>query len=698
MDIPNKLKLLFGKLLEPGYVINNYYSDSLISKLQNADKDFLWKLNDFGDDASIKCVLDFVLEPIINNPYEKVKSIEKEDEFIVAALNLITVTIKKFLPPNLSLLLETTPDSPLNNIGELIYSNMHDINWEIKDSALEMLLVCTEISFIKYTPFQKQIIDNNLIVVAATISLNESEFYVQASALKCLGAATKIRSIWEHLLQAHCNIQENLISIMANNPEGIVRKEATIVLSEMYQNLKLTPAFKKTLYEHMVSAAIADFHWEVQVSALKFWKLVIQNYFTDQGMLDGTFPPVTFSKESRKIITLNQSEIHKILVKILDELANNGCLTVLVKLLQDTDVEIIDSAYQVSSELHNILVKYNVCDIIKSNKEINTSLTDEYMNIQQTVKEYVDLNEVMEEAVEEKSDSVIEGIVNSDDINLLSNIYQHRMRLQNEHGNVVNMEPKIKLEKYVSPLAFIKIMSDNDFNMIIEEKHRWKDGIRSLESLLDDILALKGLSSKVPNNRNTHFQNDVLRCESGCRKRVKKLLDKRGSEEGICPFPTRDMPGTVQRVKLCRSELAMNDILRCYYAPRLFLLLRHVRILCHYNARDELNNDKISCVVPQLDTETIMNSKVMNNESHVKERWKNYLESVFACDDTVTETECMIDDGNEREITTDEIMKALKRMKVGKATRYNKVSSEMLRGGRPYWQVCCINVLLLVKS
>ncbi|GBP43766.1 hypothetical protein EVAR_28941_1 [Eumeta japonica] len=41
----------------------------------------------------------------------------------------------------------------------------------------------------------------------------------------------------------------------------------------------------------------------------------------------------------------------------------------------------------------------------------------------------------------------------------------------------------------------------------------------------------------------------------------------------------------------------------------------------------------------------------------------------------------MIDDGNESEITTDEIMKALKRMKVGKAVGYDRVSSEMLRGG-----------------
>ncbi|GBP38739.1 hypothetical protein EVAR_22388_1 [Eumeta japonica] len=41
---------------------------------------------------------------------------------------------------------------------------------------------------------------------------------------------------------------------------------------------------------------------------------------------------------------------------------------------------------------------------------------------------------------------------------------------------------------------------------------------------------------------------------------------------------------SVQRTKLCRSELAANYILRRYHAPRFFLLLRHVPILRHCDA------------------------------------------------------------------------------------------------------------------
>ncbi|GBP30677.1 hypothetical protein EVAR_75898_1 [Eumeta japonica] len=61
----------------------------------------------------------------------------------------------------------------------------------------------------------------------------------------------------------------------------------------------------------------------------------------------------------------------------------------------------------------------------------------------------------------------------------------------------------------------------------------------------------------------------------------------------------------------------------------------------------------------------------LNEENNVKKRWKNYFKNLFVCedtvaDDTVTATEYMIDDGNESEITMDEIMKVLRRMKVGK--------------------------------
>lgn len=80
----------------------------------------------------------------------------------------------------------------------------------------------------------------------------------------------------------------------------------------------------------MAAAAVSDLHWEVKVYALEFWSQFIKSQFTDQGMLDGSFPTVTFSKEHKKIVSLNDEEIRKRILKALDELAKQNCLGVSV--------------------------------------------------------------------------------------------------------------------------------------------------------------------------------------------------------------------------------------------------------------------------------------------------------------------------------------------------------------------------------
>lgn len=82
------------------------------------------------------------------------------------------------------------------------------------------------------------------------------------------------------------------------------------------------------LYETMFHAAVNDLHWEVKVYALTFWKEVISCNLANQGMIDGVFPSVTFSKQLRKIVTLDSAEIHTRLSRVMHELGKNGCLQV----------------------------------------------------------------------------------------------------------------------------------------------------------------------------------------------------------------------------------------------------------------------------------------------------------------------------------------------------------------------------------
>ncbi|XP_026498986.2 uncharacterized protein LOC113402857 [Vanessa tameamea] len=462
-------------------LVMTYVLDSLLSLVKN------YNIN-WQESLEILCLYSVV--------FKVLKRQNLTCKFVVTALNVITITVKKFLPPNLSLLLDAKPGSPMHELGKLIYMKMHDFHWEVRDSALELLYVCTDISFIKFPPFQKQIISNDLINVAMTMVLNDHEYYVHVSALKCVGAASKVCPLWEHLKAQFPDVQEQLLSILSNNPEGIVRKEACSVLCEIYQNVKLNYNFKVTLYDHMVSAALSDFHWEVQLTALKFWKIVIQSLLNDQGMLDGTFPPVTFSRETRKIVTLNQTEIQKRLMRILEELAAIGCLTVLLKLLHDeTEVEIMDTAFTIATELLDILDRYKVPKSLTPSENEPKNVND-LLNKIKLDNIHVENCVVEESDNSKKAENVIESILKADDINLLANIYERHMSLQPNEPNITSVS-RTKFLRFASPFLFVSFIRSKDFKKIIEQKHNWKHGIKSLSSLLDDVLGIYEVNDEI---------------------------------------------------------------------------------------------------------------------------------------------------------------------------------------------------------
>lgn len=247
----------------------------------------------------------------------------------------------------------------------------------------------------------------------------------------------------------------------------------------------------------MTSAALADFHWEVQITALKFWKETIQTALSEQGMLDGTFPSVTFAKESRKIVTLNDKEIQKRLVKCLEELASIGCLTVLSVLLdEDTETEIMNAALTISLELLEILNKYKVPEVLTANdhdKALFNEIVEEIKCKREPgCNDDVDLNDAG------KSESIIEGILNSSDLNLLANIYENQLTIEKEEvGEPIEVKPKLVLKRLVTPTMFVYLLNSKDFKAIIESKRKWEGGIRSLSSLLDDVLGIYEYNDEV---------------------------------------------------------------------------------------------------------------------------------------------------------------------------------------------------------
>lgn len=111
----------------------------------------------------------------------------------------------------------------------------------------------------------------------------------------------------------------------------------------------------------MTIAATVDLHCAVKIKSLEFWNDVIGERLKNQGMIDGDFPDVTFSKERKKIVRLDEDEIKRRLNIVLNELNINGCLEVLVKTIQDDpDIEVIEVAVKITKQFVELLKKYKL--------------------------------------------------------------------------------------------------------------------------------------------------------------------------------------------------------------------------------------------------------------------------------------------------------------------------------------------------
>lgn len=58
----------------------------------------------------------------------------------------------------------------------------------------------------EYTPLQKVISEENLLLFAANLAFTEQESYVQSASLKCMSYATRIESIWKKLVHSYPHI------------------------------------------------------------------------------------------------------------------------------------------------------------------------------------------------------------------------------------------------------------------------------------------------------------------------------------------------------------------------------------------------------------------------------------------------------------------------------------------------------------
>ncbi|XP_063837828.1 uncharacterized protein LOC135086934 isoform X2 [Ostrinia nubilalis] len=344
---------------------------------------------------------------------------------------------------------------------------------------------------LQYVPLQKLILQNSLIAEAARIVIDDNEYYVQASAMKCLASAARIESIWREVLLVHPHLYKQLLCIICHNPEGMVRMEAINVLTELYVHQRLPKSFIKCLYSKMTISAIDDLHWEVQLSALNFWKQVIQSLLSDRGMIDGKFPAMTFSKEKRKIITLNNAEITRQLTCIMDSLSSIGCLDVLVECLnEEYNTTVMEQAYAISKDIMSILdyYKYEIPSITDfSSSAMSDQLQNFELNIASDPMGFdsdmmsFDNSDIVDRNV------IIDKITSTSDAELIGEMFDNYISIKND--DCIEDSPTQSKRKTITPYDFISNFKQTDYLSKLKNKENWN--LSNLDTLLDEIFNLE---------------------------------------------------------------------------------------------------------------------------------------------------------------------------------------------------------------
>ncbi|XP_037944561.1 uncharacterized protein LOC119677333 [Teleopsis dalmanni] len=410
----------------------------------------------------------------------------------VQALKLLQLGIEHFLSPNMALLVDNLQGSGLVCLGPIILKRFHDIDWEVRDSTLELTTSIVSISRLKFPAFQKFLAESNICPIVYQMAKNDGQPYVRASAFKCLAFMVPINILWEKEL-CKLDIIEHILYVICNDQEGIVRKEAVFTLSKIYEHRKIPTQHIDVLYSAFAHCVVSDLYWEVQINALQFWEMEIEKQLTNQGMIDGTFPPVTFSKENKKIVQLTEKEITLRIKKVFNELSQRGCLGVILKcLLEYNDIEVTRTAVGIVNRLLEKLQKYNYESIIdgieiqesstnKPQTQTNSDVPTPTVQHEQTL---LDSSYTSNRAAE-----IIEDIILEQDVKILTMAYANTMLTNGENEEIRNINKTLYKEySDVDAKKFLSTIKSLQLNEMLQSREGWLKSTDSFLSELDDII------------------------------------------------------------------------------------------------------------------------------------------------------------------------------------------------------------------
>ncbi|XP_064535581.1 uncharacterized protein LOC135426436 [Drosophila montana] len=408
----------------------------------------------------------------------------------VEALKLVQLAVEHFLSPNMALLVDNLQGSALVCLGPIIVKRMHDTAWEVRDSALELTTSIACISRIKFPAFQQFLIDGKMPPIVYEMAKHDSEPYVRASAYKCLSKMVPINALWENGL-SQLDLVDHLLYVLYRENDDIVRAEAILTLSKIYDHRKIPSKYKNTLFSTLNYCVVGDHHWEVKVNALCFWRMEFNRQFNNQGMIDGAFPTVTFSKEHKKIVTLTGREVKLRVAKVLAEVQQYGYYGIILKCLHEEYAkEVLKLIVTGIKSMNDKLNEYDFEIILNDIETLTPPVNSANSNFPFTPEEPMSVEPVVDDAAvnAQQADDVIESILNAQDVLLLENTFKTQMHINNEDTQKRHIDEFYYKQFAVSVREWKEEIGKFDLDKLVKQQDEWFDCNDNLVCLLDDIL------------------------------------------------------------------------------------------------------------------------------------------------------------------------------------------------------------------
>lgn len=279
---------------------------------------------------------------------------------------------------------------------------------------------------------------------------------------------------------------------MYREDDDIVRAEALITLRKIYEHRKIHHRYKNTLFSTLNYCVIGDHHTEVKMNALEFWRREFYRQFTNQGMIDGVFPTVTFSKEQKKIVTLTEKEIQTSMAKVFGEVQQYGYFGILLKCLrEETSKEVLEFLIKGTTILMEKFEKYKG---ILEEIEMRSPLDTEHSSFNFPSEEPTPPPQQSENKPTinpSEADEIIEAILNSQDSQLLEKAFETQMQLNADDKPSKNRHiDEFYYKQFAIPLRqfFTELKAINP-DQLLKQQKEWLQCEESFTSLLDDILS-----------------------------------------------------------------------------------------------------------------------------------------------------------------------------------------------------------------